>query len=398
MSVPDDPRRAPPRPATQAVHGGAGPGEPTGAVSTPVYRTSTHRFATADDMLAAARGERPGFYTRYGGPNFRVVEQKHALLHGAEDSVLFGSGMAAVAAVLQSFVATGERVVALRDVYGGTRDLLAFLGRQAGIATTWVPTGDLAALERALPGARLLWAESPTNPMLRVLDLQALAAAARRHGVLLALDATFAGPALQRPLAQGVDLVMESATKSLGGHSDLLAGLVCGRAAHVATLRTTRKLLGGISDPETAWLLERSLKTLHARVERQAASALELARRLAADRRVARVLHPLLPSHPDHEVARRTGLSGCGVLTVAVGGGLARARAVAERLRLVSHAASLGGVESLVSLPVLTSHAMFTPAERAEAGIGDDLLRLSVGLEDVEDLWADLAGALDATP
>lgn len=379
---------------TTGVHAGSGEPGPTGALPTPVYRTSTFRFATTDDLLAGARGERPGFYTRYGHPNFRAVEQKLAALHGAEDALLFGSGMAAVSAVVQALVRAGERVVCVRDVYGGTRDLLGWLGRQQGIVTTWVPTGDLAALEAALPGARLLWCESPTNPLLRVLDLPALAAAAHRHGVPVALDATFAGPALQRPLALGVDLVMESATKAQGGHSDLLAGTVVGAAATLAPVRTARRLLGAISDPETAWLLERSLKTLALRAERQAASALALARRLAADRRVARVLHPLLPSHPDHAVAQRTGLLGVGLVTFGCAGGLAAARAVADRVRLIANAPSLGGVESLLSLPVYTSHAAFSPEERSAAGITDDLVRLSVGLEDPEDLWRDLDQAL----
>ena len=379
---------------TTAVHGGKGPDEPTGAVSTPIYKTSTYRFESTEALLEGARGKRPGFYTRYGSPNFKTVEQKHALLHGAQDSVLFGSGMAAVAAVFQTWAKAGERVVAFRDVYGGTRDLLAFLQRQIGLETTWVATGDLVALEIALPGARLFWAESPTNPLLHVLDLPAIAAITKRHGVPFVLDATFAGPALQQPLALGADMVMESATKSLGGHSDLLAGLVCGPSERVAELRLTRKLLGAISDPETAWLLERSMKTVGARTERQAATALELAQRLAHDRRVARVLHPMLPKHPDHEVAKRTGLKGVGLVTFGCAGGLHAARHLADHVRLIANAPSLGGVESLLSLPVYTSHAMFTPEERAAAGISDDLVRVSVGLEDVEDLWKDLDHAL----
>lgn len=379
---------------TTAVHGGGVPDRPTGALTTPIFRTSTFRFESTEALLEGARGTRPGFYTRYGHPNFRSVEQKHAALHGAEDSVLFGSGMAALAAVVQTWAKAGERVVVFRDIYGGTRDLLAWLGRQIGLVTTWVATGDLDALAAALPGARLLLGESPTNPLLRVLDLPRLVELARRHAVPFVLDATFAGPALQRPLTQGVELVMESTTKSLGGHSDLLGGLVCGPAAKVAELRTTRKLLGAISDPETAWLLERSMKTVAVRAERQAASALELARRLAADPRVARVLHPLLPGHPDHAVALRTGLRGVGLVTFGCAGGQAAARRLADRVRVIANAPSLGGVESLLSLPVLTSHAAFSPEERAAAGITDDLVRLSVGLEEADDLWRDLDQAL----
>lgn len=379
---------------TTAVHGGSGEKEPTGAVTTPVYRTSTFRFATTDDLLRGARGETPGFYTRYGHPNYRAVESKHAALHGAEDSVVFGSGMAALSTVVLTWVKTGERVVCFRDVYGGTRSLLDWLGRQMGLVTTWVSTGDLDAAEKALPGARLMLAESPTNPLLKVLDLPALAVRCRAHRVPLVLDATFSGPALQRPLAHGVDMVMESATKSLGGHSDLLGGFVAGPRACTDELKVTRKIMGGIADPETAWLLERSMKTVVVRTERQADTALALAQRLEHDGRVARVHHPLLPSHPDHAIALRTGLKGVGLVTFACAGGVAAARSVADRVRLILNAPSLGGVESLLSLPVFTSHAMFTPPERASAGISDDLVRLSVGLEDIEDLWKDLDQAL----
>ena len=375
---------------TTAVHGGSGEKEPTGSVTTPVYRASTFGFATTDDLLRGARGEAPGFYTRYGHPNFRAVEEKYAALHGAEDAVLFGSGMAALAAIVQTWAKAGERVVCLRDVYGGTRDLLGWLGRQTGLVTTWVATGDARALEAALPGARLLLGESPTNPLLKVLDLPALSALSAHFGVPFVLDATFAGPALQQPLRHRVDVVMESATKSLGGHSDLLAGLVAGTKERMSEIRLTRKLLGGISDPETAWLLERSIKTVAVRTERQAATALALAQRLAADPRVSRVLHPLLPAHPDHAVARRTGLRGVGLVTFGCRGGVAAARRLADSVRRIANAPSLGGVESLLSLPVFTSHAMFTPEERAAAGITDDLVRLSVGLEDLDDLWQDL--------
>jgi cystathionine beta-lyase/cystathionine gamma-synthase len=379
---------------TRAVHDGSGEGEPTGSVPTPVYRTSTFRFESTEHLLRGARGETPGFYTRYGHPNFRAVEEKHAALHGAEASVLFGSGMAALAAIVQTWAKAGERVVCFRDVYGGTRSLLEWLGRQIGLQTTWVGTGDARAIAAALPGARLFLAESPTNPLLKVLDLPALAEVARAHRVPFVLDATFSGPALQQPLAHGVDLVMESATKSLGGHSDLLAGLVAGGKARIAELHVTRKILGAIGDPETAWLLERSMKTVAVRTERQAATALDLARRLAADRRVSRVSHPLLPSHPDHAVALRTGLRGVGLVTFGCAGGAAASRRLADSVKRIANAPSLGGVESLLSLPVHTSHAMFTAAERAAAGITDDLVRLSVGLEDADDLWQDLDQAL----
>jgi cystathionine beta-lyase/cystathionine gamma-synthase len=364
---------------TTAVHGGQSDGDPTGAVNTPVYRSSTFRFATTEDLLAGARGERPGFYTRYGNPNFTVVERKFAALHGAEDAVLFSSGMAAIAAVLLATCRSGDRVVALRDLYGGTRDLLHWLQERHGVGTTWVRTEDRTALRAALPGARLLVAESPTNPLLKVLDLADLAGLARGAGATLLVDNTFASPVNQRPVESGVDLVMESATKFLGGHSDVIAGIVAGSSQACSALRRVRKLFGSNPDPETAWLLERGMKTLHARVERQNASGELVAARLRSDPRVRAVVCPPRCS---------------GMVTFACAGGAEAARRTADSVRLILNAPSLGGVESLLSLPRFTSHAMFTPEERAEAGITDDLVRLSVGLEDVEDLWADLDRAI----
>jgi cystathionine beta-lyase/cystathionine gamma-synthase len=379
---------------TTSVHGGRTPEEPTGAVTTPIYRTSTFRFDTTDDLIAGQRGERPGFYTRYGNPNFAVVEAKFAALHGAEQSVLFSSGMAAMSAVLQATCRAGDRVVALRDVYGGTRDVLAWLGDRSGILTTWVPTQDRKALEAALPGARILVSESPTNPLLKILDLEAIAALCRKTGTVLLVDNTFASPVNQRPLASGARIVLESATKFLGGHADLVGGIVAADRETCAGLLKARKVLGANADPDAAWLLERGMKTLEVRVRRQNETGLEIARRLEKDRRVRRVLCPPLPSHPDHALAARLGIGCSGLVTFGCAGGADAARRLADSVRTISNAPSLGGVESLLSIPRFTSHAMFTPEERAAAGISDDLVRLSLGLEDVEDLWADLDRAL----
>jgi len=315
-----------------------------------------------------------------------------------KDAVLFGSGMGAFAGIVLGLLRTGDRVVSLADVYGGTRVLLGDVAERFGIRTTFVPLGDDAALDRALPGARLLLAESPTNPCLRVLDVETIAARAHAAGALLVFDNTFATPILQRPLDAGADLVWESATKALGGHSDLLAGLVAGRDELLAPVRTARKIYGGILDPDAAWLLERGMKTLAARVDRQCRTAAELAAWLERDPRVSRVLYPGLPSHPDHAVARRVLRDGFGgMVTFRCAGGLAAARALADRVRLVANAPSLGGVESLLSLPLYTSHAYLSPEERSATGVTDDLIRLSIGLEDAADLRADLDQALGAT-
>jgi cystathionine beta-lyase/cystathionine gamma-synthase len=383
---------------TRAVHGGERPDPATGALSTPVYRTTTFRFDTTDDLIAGARGERPGFYTRYGNPNFEVVERKFADLHGgpavgAEDAVCFASGLAALAGVLQGCLKAGDRVVATRDLYGGSRALLGEVER-FGIRTTVVPTGDERATREALRGARMLVTESPTNPTLRVLDLPRLCEAAHREGAIVVFDNTFATPVNLKPLAHGVDVAFESATKSLGGHSDVLGGIVVARAPVAERVRKARKLFGAIMDPDAAWLLARGMRTLVARVERQNRSGLEVATWLERHPAVARVSYPGLPSHPDHAVAKRLMTGFGGIVTFACRGGPEAARRVADRVRLIANAPSLGGAESLLSLPLHTSHAMSTPEERAAAGIGDDLVRLSVGLEDVADVTADLDQAL----
>lgn len=381
-------------PGTTSVHAGSEPDPATGAVITPLLRTSTFRFDTIPDLQAGARGERPGFYMRHGHPNFAAVEAKFAALHAADAAVLFGSGMAAFAGVLQAHVRSGDRVVALADLYGGTRVLLAEVAARWGVEVALVPHADDDALVRSLPGARLLVAESPTNPTLRIVDVGRLADRAHRAGALLAFDNTFATPIHQQPLALGADLVWESATKALGGHSDLLGGLVAGRADLVEPVRTARKVWGAISDPDAAWLLERGMKTLPTRLERQTRTAAELAAWLERHPAVAAVLYPGLPGHPDHELARRQ-MSGFGfMVTFECRGGLEAARKVAERVALIGNAPSLGGVESLLSLPVYTSHAYLTPAERAACGVGDGLVRLSVGCEDLGDLQADLERAL----
>lgn len=393
--APSPGERPSPGNSTRAVHAGGRVDPSTGAINTPVYRSSTFRFATTDELLEAQRGERPGFYTRHGHPNFAAVEGKFASLHGAVDAVVFASGMAATSAVVFGHVKTGDRIVALADLYGGTRVLLEEMRTRFGVSTTYVRLGDEAALTRALVGARLLIAESPTNPTLRVVDIAALAVAAKAAGALFAFDNTFASPVLQRPLALGADLVFESATKALGGHSDLVAGLVAGAADVIAPVRSARKIYGAIPDPESAWLLERGMKTLVARVERQSATSLAVARHLEAHPGVRRVFHPMLPSHPDHALAARAMPGGSGgMVTFACRGGLEAARRVADGVRLIANAPSLGGVESALSLPLYTSHSYLSPAERAAIGVTDDLVRLSVGLEDVADLCADLDRAL----
>jgi cystathionine beta-lyase/cystathionine gamma-synthase len=382
-------------PGTRSVHAGESWDPVTGAVVTPLYRSATFRIPPT----GADPDPRRAFYSRYGHPNFDAVERKFAALHDAEDAVLFGSGMAAFAGAIFGLAKAGDRIVAVRDLYGGTRLLLDDAAPRFGIRVDIVARDDDAGLARALSGARMLVAESPTNPTLRVLDLARLGDAARRAGAVFVFDNTFATPVLQRPLRLGADLVWESATKALGGHSDLLAGLVAGPKALVEPIRRARRVYGGISDPDAAWLLGRGMKTLAARVERQCRTAGEVAAALERHPAVARVWYPGLESHPDHGVAKRHLTGGYGaVLTIACGGGFDAARRAAERVRVFAHAPSLGGVESLLSLPVLTSHASTPPADRQAFGVTDDLLRLSIGLEDADDLLADLDRAFGTGP
>ncbi len=381
---------------TRAVHAGAAGDPRTGSLPTPIYRASTFRAPTTRALLAAAAGRGPrGFYTRYGNPNFAEAERALAALAGTEGALLFASGMAAVSCAVLSLVRAGERVAAYRDLYGGTRNFLVEFLSRFGVGVDLLDAEDGAGLARsAAAGARVLLLESPTNPLLRVLDLRAVARRARRLGLVTVLDDTIAGPAHTRAAADGIDLLVYAATKSLGGHSDLLAGFVAGRRGLLVPVERLRRVLGPVPDPETAWLLARGMRTYPLRAARQAATAAALARVLARDPRVLAVHHPLLPGRPDRAAARRLrGGAGC-LLTIEVRGGLRGAARLVDRLRLVANAPSFGGCESLASLPRLTSHASLPAAERRASGIADGLVRISVGLEDLGDLREDLSRAL----
>ena len=405
-------------PRTRAIHGPGGPGgpgDPAGAasgthgpMSTPIVHSSTFSFPDLDAMRAAQdAGPAGAFYQRYGHPTLRACEERLAALEGAGMGLLFSSGMAAISAVFLAYLKSGDHVVSLQQCYGGTDGLLDWGAERFGWSLTRVDARDPGAWERAFkPHTRLLHVESPTNPTLAVVDLERAAQLAHAHRALLTVDNTFASPVGQRPLGLGADIVMHSATKSIGGHGDLLAGAVLGAAAKLDPVWKARKVFGPVPDPGLAWQIERSLKTLPLRVVAANASALELATRLAGHPAVAQVFYPGLPSHPGHEIAKRQMTLGFGpVLAFEVrstgsdsaGGPAAAAEAAiatVNRLELVSHAPSLGGVESLASLPAWTSHIGLGAEGRRRAGIPEGLVRLSVGLEEVEDLWADLDRAL----
>lgn len=385
------------RPGTLAVHAGEPRPQPHAAVTTPVALTSTYTFRDTAELRDHFEGriERDE-YGRYGNPTVAVAERKLAALEAAEDCALFASGMAAITTALFTLLRAGQHVVLTADGYRRTRQFVTGFLARYGVEHTLVAPGDLAALAAAIvPGkTRVVLSESPTNPYLRVADLRALADICRPHrGLKLLIDSTFATPINQQPLTQGAHLVLHSGTKYLGGHNDLLAGAVCGDASLVGLIREQRGVLGGVLDPHAAYLLTRGLKTLELRVARQNASGQRIAEFLAAHPAVERVYYPGLPDHPDHAVARAHMRGFGGVVSFLVRGDEHTTSRFVDRCQLPRIGPSLGGVESLIELPASMTHASVPPDQRKAIGIEDGLVRLSVGIERVEDLLADLDAA-----
>jgi cystathionine beta-lyase/cystathionine gamma-synthase len=334
-------------------------------------------------------------YSRYANPTVRELEEALAALEDGEAALALSSGMAAMTTGVMSVVRAGDEVLASASLYGGTVRLLTELLPRFGVTARLVSVADLARIDRVAGGAsRLLVVESPTNPALDIVDIAAACASAHARGLAVIADNTFATPELQRPLALGVDLVMHSLTKALAGHSDLIGGALVGTRSRIDAARATMKILGGCLDPHAAFLVRRGLKTLHLRVQRQCENAMALAKRLEGHPAVVHVLYPGLPSHPGHEIARRQMTAFGGMVTLVLRGGLPAAERFYDRLGLVSRAASLGGVESLASLPVHTSHYGLPEDKLREAGIDPGMVRLSLGVEDADDLIADVEQAL----
>ena len=380
---------------TRAVHGPHLGG--TGAMSTPIVHSATFSFDSLDEMVAASdAGSAGSFYQRQGHPTIHAVEDRLAALDGAEAALLFPSGMGAIGCAFFSILKTGDHVVCVDPCYGGTQALLRWGKERFGWSHTLVdsrrPDTWAAAFQ---PNTKLLHLESPINPTLVCFDIAAAARLGHERAATVTIDNTIASPIGQRPLAMGCDLTLYSATKSLGGHSDLLAGVACGSRAALAPVYEARTVFGPVAEPTMAWMLERSLKTLLLRVRAANANALELARRLEAHADVAHVFYPGLPGHPSHAVAAKQMREGFGpLLGFDVRGGADAALRVVNALRVIRHGASLGGVESLASLAAHTSHKMIGPEGRKRAGIPEGLVRVSAGIEAVDDLWADLEQAL----
>lgn len=367
-----------------------------GAVTPPIYQSATFRFSSVAAAADRARGESDVYmYTRYTNPTIEAVETKIAALERGTRAFMFASGSAATATWCHAFLRPGDRLIAADQLYGGTAYFFDRYLSPLGIRVERVSFYDFPKLDAALAGARAAWFETPTNPTLRIVDGPAVAELCRKHGVLSAVDNTFATPINQKPLTWGVDWVMHSATKYFGGHADVIGGaLVASAGADVDSVYHARLAIGGVMDPQAAFLVDRGLKTLALRVERQSANAARLAQWLVGRPEIARAHYPGLPDHPGHQLAARQMRTFGGMLAVDLKGGYEAAARFVDRLRVIVNAGSLGGVESLASLPVLTSHAHASDAELQTAGITRGTVRISVGIESIDDLIADIQQAL----
>ncbi|MGA9392981.1 MAG: aminotransferase class I/II-fold pyridoxal phosphate-dependent enzyme [Candidatus Sulfotelmatobacter sp.] len=388
-------RRNSHHPETKAVRGAANLDKKNGPLATPIYQTSTFEVTDNDEQLQATHTDH--FYTRYGNPTNTVAEKTIAALEGVEAALTFASGMGAITTALMALLKSGDHVVAQRDIYGGVNKFLSQWLPKMGIETTFVDTTDYEQHARAIrPTTKLLYLESPTNPTLRVVDLKKVAELAKQHKLLSLIDSTFGTPINQHPAEYGIDLIIHSGTKYLAGHTDLICGVVAGNRDLIERIWETRTTLGNCMDPHASWMLVRGLKTLAVRVARQNQNAQRVAEFLAQQASVRRVHYPFLKSHPEFAVAREQMSGGGGMVSFEIEGTGDDACKVSEAMRLFTLAPSLGGVESLVSIPVLTSHAMIPAADRAKMGVTEQMIRLSVGIENADDLIADLEHALQA--
>jgi methionine-gamma-lyase len=384
---------------TRCVHAGQHPDPLTGSLTTPLYQTSTFVFESAEQGAARFAGTEPGYiYTRLGNPTVAALEAKLADLEGGEAGLAFGSGMGAIAAVVMALVKAGDHIIYGDAIYGCTYAFFHEVLGNFGVSATAVDCSDPAAVEAAiLPNTKILVLETPANPTMKLADMEAMAVICRRHGLALVVDNTFMSPCLQRPLAQGADVVIHSATKYISGHGDVIAGIAVGTKAFIDMVRmTTLKNIGAVLGPFEAWLLLRGLKTLHIRMERHCQNAMAVARFLEGHPMVDKVYYPGLESFGQYDLARRQMDQPGGVITFEVKGGVDAGRKLINSVRLCEVAVSLGDADTLIQHPASMTHAVVPPEERLKSGITDGMIRLSVGLEDAADIIADLEQALRA--
>jgi cystathionine beta-lyase/cystathionine gamma-synthase len=383
-------------PETEVLHRGEGAREGATPLTTPIYATSTFVFANAAELEIYQDGRSQKYiYSRYENPSVQAVEEKLAVLEGGEAALVTSSGMAATTTALCGLLSAGEEVVCSAAIYGGTLHLIVDFLERFGIAARFASLEQLATPECVIgPNTKILWFESPINPTLRCVDIRKLVEVCRARNVTSVIDNTFASPVNQQPIAMGVDLVMHSATKYLNGHSDVTAGALIGSRAMMDRLGPARKLFGGVLEPASAYALARGLKTLTLRMARHNTNAMAVASWLEHDARVARVFYPGLTSHPDYKIARRQMSGFGGMVCFDLAAGYKAACRFFDRLEIIKRAASLGGTESLCSLPVLTSQYGLSDEQLAAAGVTRGMVRLSIGLEHPDDLIADLDQAL----
>jgi methionine-gamma-lyase len=385
---------------TLAVHAGESPCRATGALDTPIYQSTTFVSADSDEMAAVYGGEKAGYmYTRYGNPTLHALEEKLAALEGGEAAQVFSSGMAAISSAILGYVRSGDHVVAARSLYGAAYDFLNKKLPSLGVSTTFVPSTRVEEFEKAIrPSTKLIYFETPSNPVLEILDIAALAQLARARGIPSMMDNTFASPALQQPLKMGVTVAVHSATKYLCGHGDAMGGAAIGPKDYIRHLnQEILRDFGGCLSPFNAWLILRGVRTLHLRVPAQCSNARKIAEFLAQHPQVERVNYPGLPDHPGHEVAKKQMKAFGAMLSFEAKGGYEGGKKVMDGVKIFARAASLGDTRSLIVHAASTSHRAVPPEQRLAIGITEGLVRLSAGTEAAEDLIQDLDRALEGS-
>ena len=383
--------------STKAVRAGENRDPATGAVVTPIYETSVFAFTSTKQLVdAVSEKSSRDVYTRWSNPTITAAEKKIAELEGAEECVVFSSGMAAISTAIMSLVSSGDHIVSVRDLYGGTVGLFSDLMSRFGVRTTFVEATNVDEISSAVrSNTKILFLETPTNPTLKLVDLQRAAEIAAEHGAKVLVDNTFASPYNQQPLQFGCDATLHSATKYLAGHNDVTAGAIAGPGKLIEPMRKLRRTLGGVLDPHGAWLLLRGMKTLALRMARHNSNGQQIAEYLENHPNVEKVYYPGLRTHPQHTLAKRQMKGFGGVVSFELKGDLNQTMRFVDNLKLALLAPSLGGTETLVSQPSTASHFFMDPDERRKAGISDSLVRLSLGIEDAEDIISDLAQAFD---
>jgi cystathionine beta-lyase/cystathionine gamma-synthase len=385
------------RDSTRSVHEAEPYDEQTGSLTTPIYETSTFGFTKAEEVPRAVAGEKGYVYSRWDNPTVVRLEKKLAALEHGGDGAAFSSGMAAISTSIFSFLKRGAHVLGIRDLYGGTFALLRDILPDLGFSTDLVDTSDFGALERGMKrNTRIVYVETPTNPTLKIVDISRAAKLAHSNRAILMVDNTFASPINQNPIDLGADIVLHSMTKYINGHADLIAGAAVADEENTHKIKMMRRDFGGTLDPIPAWLVLRGIKTLAIRVRQQNATAMALAEFLSAHRKVTAVHYPGLKTHPQYKLARKQMKGFGGMLSFEIKGSTRDAMKFTESLKVASLAASLGGVETLVSQPYNMTHTQMSAKERAKTGIPETLVRVSVGIEDEEDLVTDFKRALAA--